>query len=155
MGLSLGRPTQAVTPERAAELYRTASTPQEASLLIEYRGRPKLALLVQTFARVPSANVSAQLFRAWARHVATGSGRGWFEPEERERPTHKSAAQVSAIFVWLGDVFDRYAPLQPPPPAEGPIVDVCETCGAPLRPGVDCCVPPVKRLQKRRSKMSR
>lgn len=147
-----------MTPGRAAELYRTANTPTLAAELITARGRPDLAIYVQLYRFVPCAKVSAEMFRFWAT-IAGPTCFGWFERAEQvsrsNPPTLTSVRQLRAIFAWLGDVFDRYAPLQPPPPPEGPIVDVCETCSAPLRPGVDCCIPPVKRLRKRRAKMSR
>ena len=143
--------TRRVSPEDLLALYRSASTPHDAAVVIRERGRPSLALLVQTFTRTPPALVSAQLFAGWSKLVAAGGCRGWFEPHERSLPTHESARQVAAIFVWLVGVFERYAPLQPPI-EETPIAEHCDTCGRELRSGVDCCPPPVKKPKKRRAK---
>lgn len=105
-----------MTPEQARELYATASTPEEAARLLEHRGRPNLGALILTFRHTPRARVSRDLFRIFARNVALGSGAGWFEPGEARTP--ESVRQVEAAFLWLAEVFGRYAAKQGPEPIQ-------------------------------------
>jgi hypothetical protein len=66
--------------------------------------------------RWTNARFMAAELRVYARGVEGGIGDGWFE---KDRPrTLDERRQVVAALRWLAEVFERYAPKQPPTPRD-------------------------------------
>lgn len=143
-----------MTPERAAELYRTADTLPLMTELLEARGLPELG----QYAALVLRNTTPENRPWWAREKAALL-------ENRVIPgclafQEKAPADVAKALRWIAEVCERGLPqmrvdwLKREECLAAPAATRCPTCNAPLRPGVDCCVPPVKKPRKRRSRGS-
>lgn len=98
-----------MSPEELRRLFKEASTPEEAAMVLCARGRPGLGVLVRSL-RATDARGAAADFRRWAALPTVGTG--WFEKGEAR--TEQASKAIRSAFLWCAEVFDRYAPKQLP-----------------------------------------
>lgn len=95
-----------------ARLHTEASTPEDICKLMQFRGRPRLGMLLLTYRTMRAATavreceLKAELLRAG---VTCG---GWFE--DGERPTDAEPRErIAKAFDWAATAFRRWALIQP------------------------------------------
>ena len=113
-GSTLRQRASLMIPEELRALYESASTPEEAFVLLCARGRPRLAMKVRHMGTSP-ARAMAEILRSKADLVDMGVFcEGWFEERDFPRPSKAAMVKTSAALRWAAGVYDRYALKQLP-----------------------------------------